>query len=1269
MDTKNPLKLRLKYNHRIHAKYTFINKTLLTEAIINEKIDVIKELLLSCNIDTFKDGLIVSLNISTLDIITLLIEHGLFNKIFKIDREWMYNIVSGIIHGFFIDFSDKTMYIMKLIISKIGLGLFHERFYYQLQDPYNINFLLSDNINVTSLDVSKLEFLTTLYARFDIMHNFSNDTLLIIIVRTPGTNLEVVKYLLTHIDNPNFINKRNNHDDTALMWAVYSQNYATVKILLDNNADVFLINREQRSALNIAIGINNVSILNLLRAYIDNPDNTLIKNLQLHTPNIKTIKELLGTGSNGNIKCQSAFLIISNLMKKQHGIDIIKLLLEHNLNANLKDIEYKTGLIHSASILGDIDIIRLLIQYSADINVTDKEDKSPLDYAISLGRIDIIKELLPLCNLNIFKRIKVNFLDKTTLNITKLLIKSDLFYKAFLFEKKWMLDTLFIIMHGFLHNFDDTSMEVCKLIISIIGIELFHEIFTYKLILLEKNMIELDINKIELLIQLGAKVDIVDPLTGNTPLLLGNVKNIKLEVIKYLVNNVDNKHRFINRESENGITALYRFVTSDIEIMKFLINNGGDINYRNKYGGTVLMRACKYPLDISYLITSGADINVQTNLGYTALMWAISGKMKHAIKTLLDNNADILMEDDDGNNSLDRAVKTKDKSILIMLCNYIGENNIDIDQSKCGNIINEYISKDILKLKDTFIRIISNSSNDSQDTLLINNLTFDKPNIDTIRNLLENGANANVQKKHAPIINNVMKSENGNDIIKLLLEYNLNANFRNRYSSDYLIHSAIKLNKIDIVRILIQSGADVNIINNKYETPLDIAITVSNADIIKELLLTCNIDTFINGIKKSLSDSKPDILRILMEDDLFNKAFEYPDERIYNMVPSIIKNFLDNFSSVYMELAKVIILKIGINIFRDSFTEKFILVDNYTIYASNNTIIDFLIKLGAKVDIVSKRSGDTPLITSARNSYTSLEVVKSLVNNTEDKSSFINKRNKKSNRALDLFLNSDSSIIKFLIENGGDVNYKNELGETFFMHACKSSFNISYLINKVTDIDTQSYTGETALMWAIKAENHIAITILLDNKPNILLQTKDKKNVLDITIDMNNLYLLKLLHEYITSNNINITPEYKKLIESYISRSRLRWKDACKSNNTAEINKYKKLFGIKDKDIKDICNKLDKKEQDFQDYKMKVINKCTNSEDLYGDDLKDMYPENFYSYEQNGITFCEDIRTMFKLVNGSEIVRNPFTREVLSASIIQDIRDKFEIYNIISTGE
>ena len=169
---------------------------------------------------------------------------------------------------------------------------------------------------------------------------------------------------------------------------------------------------------------------------------------------------------------------------------------------------------------------------------------------------------------------------------------------------------------------------------------------------------------------------------------------------------------------------------------------------------------------------------------------------------------------------------------------------------------------------------------------------------------------------------------------------------------------------------------------------------------------------------------------------------------------------------------------------------------------------------------------------------------------------------------------------------------------------------------------------------------------------------------------MNNVSLLKLLYEYIiTSNNVDINPEYKKIIASYISRNKLKWKYACKSNNTYEINKYKKLFGIKDKDIKDICNKLDKKEQDFQDYKMKVINKCVNSEDLLGDDLKDMYPENFYSYEQNDITYCEDIRTMFKLVNSSEIVKNPFTRQVLSASIIQDIKDKYKIYNMISNDE
>ena len=999
--------------------------------------------------------------------------------------------------------------------------------------------------------------------------------------------------------------------------------------------------------------------------------------LMSDNPNIERIKELLDNGADINIKENVAFIIFYKLIKL-HKYDIIEILLEHKLNPNTQSAFEGNRLIELSVILSQPTITQLLIKFGADVNVVDKGNRSPLDYSIASNNIVIFKELLPLCNYNTFKN-GIIMLNSQILNIRihldiiTLFVENDMFYRVFEDDILLVSNIVRKIIERFSNILDQGYMELIKLMISKIGIEIFRQEFTNKSLLATRGLnTYFTIDNLELLIQLGAKVDVQDPLTGYTPLIPSSEYNtISLEIVKFLVNHVDNKPVFINRESQDSFTALNRFTFAHIEIVKYLIENGGDINYKNKFGVTAFMYACCTKYDISYLITSGANVNIQSNNGTTALMLAVINKRSNAVKELLDNNADIFLKNNKGKNALDEAIKIKNKPIVTLFCNYIIKNDLDLDLDldKYDAIINKYTSKDILEIRHTGTNVIANSLNNTQDDLLIKNLISYNPNIDTIKNLLENGANANIKIVNAfYTINKLMKTQQGINILKLLLEYKLNVNLKNRYN-DSLIHAAVKVNNIDIVKLLIQNGADVNVTNNKNETPLINAITTSNVDIIKELLINCNIDTFINGINKGLSDSKPDILRILMEDDLFNKAFEHLDERIYNMVPSIIIKFLDNFSSIYMELAKVIISKIGIDIFRDSFTEKFILVDNYAIYASDNTIVDFLIELGAKVDIVSSMSGDTPLITSARNHYTSLEVVKSLVNNVEDKALFINKQNKKGDKALDLFLNSESSIIKFLIENGGDVNYKNKLGETFLMHACKSSFNISYLINKVTDIDMQSNIGETALIWAIKAENNIAVKILLDNKPNILLQTKNKENVLDIAIKMNSISLLKLLHEYIISNNVDITPEYKKLIESYIFRSKLRWKDACKSNDVAEINKYKKLFNIKKTDIKDICSKLDDKEQGFKDYKMKVINKCINSEDLLGDDLKDMYPENFYSYKQNGITYCEDIRTMFKLVNSSEIVRNPFTREVLSASIIQDIKDKYKIYNIISNDE
>lgn len=577
--------------------------------------------------------------------------------------------------------------------------------------------------------------------------------------------------------------------------------------------------------------MNNQTILDL----------ELVKNLELNVPNIKTIKKLLKNGANANIKHESAFAIFTNVMKTERGSKIIEMLLEHNLDPNLQNILNGDYLIHLSVELSKISIIQLLIKFGADVNVMNKNNKTPLEYATGLKDLIIIKQLLLLCNLSTFKKgIRKAFDNRTldiTLDITKLFIENDMFYRAFENDRLLISNVVSIIINEFTIKLDESHMEIIKLMISKIGIEIFRKRFTDNLILLKTSIYDiLTIDSLEFLIYLGAEIDIKASFTGNTPLLL-SANNPNLDIVTYLVNHVDNKPRFINRESEDGSTALNRFAFTNVKIVKFLIENGGDVNYRNKYGITALMSASKSKFDISYLIMRGADIDVQTTSGRTALMGAIKYKQAHAVKTLLDNKLDILIEDNQGANALDEAILVNYKLVLILLCNYIVKNNINLNTDKYDDIINTYTSKDILELRRTFTKVIRDSSDDIQNDLLIKALTSDKPNVDTIRELLENGADISIKNKDAyNIIGYIFTVEHGSEIIELLLDHGLDANFKNKYNGDYLVHTAVRLGNVDIVQKLIRRGADIKVTNNKNETPLIKAIATKNIDMIKLFL-------------------------------------------------------------------------------------------------------------------------------------------------------------------------------------------------------------------------------------------------------------------------------------------------------------------------------------------------------------------------------------------------------------------------------------------------
>lgn len=130
------------------------------------------------------------------------------------------------------------------------------------------------------------------------------------------------------------------------------------------------------------------------------------------------------------------------------------------------------------------------------------------------------------------------------------------------------------------------------------------------------------------------------------------------------------KNAVVNKDflDQNGYSALhYAAIQGDIEKVNTLLKNGADINIKNKYGNTPLHAAVilKRTDVIKSLLEKGADVNAQDIYGNTAAHFAADAGDHEAIDLLHAKNADFTIQDHDGFTTLDHAIKsaqdTRDK--------------------------------------------------------------------------------------------------------------------------------------------------------------------------------------------------------------------------------------------------------------------------------------------------------------------------------------------------------------------------------------------------------------------------------------------------------------------------------------------------------------------------------------------------------------------------------------------------------------------------------
>jgi len=93
-------------------------------------------------------------------------------------------------------------------------------------------------------------------------------------------------------------------------------------------------------------------------------------------------------------------------------------------------------------------------------------------------------------------------------------------------------------------------------------------------------------------------------------------------------------------------------------IVRWLIENGADVNKENKDGNTSLIEACYYGNDniIKLLIENGADVNKENKYNNTPLIKACEKGYENIVRLLIENGADVNKENKHGDTPLIKHV-------------------------------------------------------------------------------------------------------------------------------------------------------------------------------------------------------------------------------------------------------------------------------------------------------------------------------------------------------------------------------------------------------------------------------------------------------------------------------------------------------------------------------------------------------------------------------------------------------------------------------------
>lgn len=296
---------------------------------------------------------------------------------------------------------------------------------------------------------------------------------------------------------------------------------------------------------------------------------------------------------------------------------------------------------------------------------------------------------------------------------------------------------------------------------------------------------------------------------------------------------------------KNRSTALHLAIErNNKEMVDCLIRCGADIERTNGEGHTPLQYAaigvngdCGRPKMVNFLVKLGANVNARSRNGYTALTAAVANKNKEMIACLLQNGADINRLDGNGHAPVHTAIldlrddAKSSESFLRFLFKHGGDPNVKTRKGQTPLCLATlYADMDILD-----VLVLSGANVDE-----IENFPRDlaPPKVSKMkRSRCQQQDAASRKEQVGPPLHKAVKARD-KEAIRTLLQNGADIDelYRGQPPLHTALGEAILREKFDVVFLLLEEGANINLENSLGFTPLQIAALFDQQELVQRLI-------------------------------------------------------------------------------------------------------------------------------------------------------------------------------------------------------------------------------------------------------------------------------------------------------------------------------------------------------------------------------------------------------------------------------------------------